>query len=575
MKKDCQQPVRIILTVFLRLASCLNTWPKTKPTSLRFEVSFPTSVHKEPITGRVFVVVSRKHDPEPRSQVGFWVGVPPLFGVDVDQLKPGQAVLLDGRVLGFPVRSLEGIPADDYYIQAVLNLYTAFHRSDGHVIRAHMDQWEGQQFNRSPGNLYSEVRKVRLDPKKGYKVRLELTKVIPPVQVPPDTGWVKHVKIQSQLLTQFWGRPIFLGATVLLPKGYDAHPEAYYPVVYEQDHFSLAAPFGFSTEKPRESGEQRRAPPSQRFETGYEFHEAWNSDNFPRMIAVRFQHPTPYFDDSYAVNSANNGPYGDALMTELIACLEEHFRIIRKPYARVLTGGSTGGWESLALQVYHADFFGGTWTFFPDPIDFRRYGMVNVYDDDNAFVTSDFFGEKLEWVQLERPIMRSSDGQVVTTVREFSRLEDVLGSKGRSAQQLEAWEAVYGPVGDDGYPKPVWDKKTGQIDHQVAKYMRDHGYDLRYYVETNWPKIGTQLAGKLHLYCGDMDNFYLNLAVYLFENSLAATKDPFYAGSFEYGRPMKGHGWAPMTRSELIKMMADQITKNTPSGEDAARWRYN
>lgn len=575
MKKDRQQPVRIILTVFLGLASCWNTWPKTKPTSLRFETSFPASVHKEPITGRVFVVVSRKNDPEPRSQVGFWVGVPPLFGVDVDQLKPGQGAVLDGRVLGFPVRSLEDIPADEYYVQAVLNLYTEFHRLDGHVVRAHMDQWEGQQFNRSPGNLYSEAQKVRLDPKKGYKVRLELTKVIPPVEVPPDTEWVKHVKIQSKLLSQFWGRPIYLGATVLLPKGYDAHPEVYYPVVYEQDHFSLAAPFGFSTEKPRESGEQRRAPQGQRMETGYEFYEAWNSDNFPRMIAVRFQHPTPYFDDSYAVNSANNGPYGDALMTELVPYVEEHFRIIRKPYGRVLTGGSTGGWESLALQVYHPDFFGGTWTFFPDPIDFRRYGIVNIYDDDNAFVASDSNGMKLEWARLERPLMRTSEGQAVVTIREFSRLEDVLGSKGRSAQQLEAWEAVYGPVGDDGYPKPVWDKKTGKIDHEVAKYMRDRGYDLRYYVETNWPKIGTQLVGKLHLYCGDMDNFYLNLAVYLFENFLAATHDPFYAGSFEYGRPMKGHGWAPMTRSELIKMMADQITKNTPGGEDAARWRYN
>ncbi len=558
-----------MLTIFLGLASCLNARPKTKPTSLRFEVSFPASVHKEPITGRVFVIVSRKNDPEPRSQVGFWVGVPPLFGVDVDQLKPGQAALLDGRVLGFPVRSLEDIPADDYYVQAVLNLYTELHRSDGHVIRAHMDQWEGQQFNRSPGNLYSEVQKVRLDPKKGYKVRLELTKVIPPVEVPPDTGWVKHVKIQSKLLTQFWGRPIFLGATVLVPKDYDSHPGVRYPVIYEQDHFSLDAPFAFITEKP--PGESRH----RWTEVGYRFYQAWNSDKFPRMIAVRFQHPTPYFDDSYAVNSANNGPYGDALMTELIPYLEEHFRIVRKPYARVLWGGSTGGWESLALELYHPDFFGGTWTFFPDPIDFRRYGMVNVYDADNAFVTSDLLGEKREWLQLERPIMRSSDGQVVTTVREFSRLEDVLGSKGRSAQQLEAWEAVYGPVGDDGYPKPVWDKKTGQIDHEVAKYMRDHGYDLRYYAETHWHEIGPQLVGKLHLFVGDMDNFYLNLAVYLFEDFLKGTQDPHYEGSFEYGRPMKGHGWMPMSFEDLVKMMAEQITKNTPGGEDAARWRYD
>ena len=274
------------------------------------------------------------------------------------------------------------------------------------------------------------------------------------------------------------------------------------------------------------------------------------------MIAVTFQHPTPYFDDSYAVNSANNGPFGDALFEELIPYLESHFRMSREPYARVLTGGSTGGWESLALQLYHPGFFGGTWTFFPDPLDFHKFQMMNIYDDPNAFTAPGF-----DFQVPERPMMRTAEGQVLQTMREMAQLENALGSKGRSAGQLEAFEAVFGPVGDDGYPKPLVDKVTGKIDHNVANYMRDHGYDLTYYTKTNWKEIGPKLTGKIHVYVGDMDTFYLNLAVYLFEDFMKTTDA---RATFEYGRPMKPHGWHPMSNAELVRMMAAQVEQNKP-----------
>ena len=530
---------------------------------LRFEISFPSSAHAQPITGRVFVIISNDPSKEPREEAGSWGDTAPIFGVDVSQLKPGEAAVIDSTTLGYPPQSLKEIPAGDYHVQALLNIYTEFHRSDGHVIWAHMDQWEGQQFNRSPGNLHSEVQDAHLDPKTGYDVKLNLTKVIPPIDMPPDTVWLKHVKIQSQLLTKFWGHPIYLGATVLLPKGYSEHLGAHYPALYVQDHFGLGPGLPF-IDPSAPAGTQGSQP-----QRAVDFSNAWTSDHFPRIIAVRFQHPTPYFDDSYAVNSANNGPYGDALMTELIPYLEEHFRIIPKPYARLLFGGSTGGWESLALQVYHPEFFGGTWTFFPDPIDFRRYQLTNIYADENAFEEPGH-----TWLHAERYMERKSDGQPEVTARDFSRLEAVLGSHGRSGQQLEAWESVYGPVGPDGYPKPLWDKLTGKIDHDVATYMRDHGYDLRYYTEMNWPKIGSQLAGKIHLYCGDMDNYYLDLAVYLFEDFLKNTKDPAYAGTVEYGRPMMGHGWMPMSFQDLVKMMAEEVRRNAPTNEDNGEWNY-
>ncbi len=544
-------------------------WSAPQP-HLQFEISFPATVHSSPITGRVFVMISPTNHPQPRLQAGFWGDHPPFFGADVRQLAPGQDAVIDAQTLGYPVRSLSDIPAGDYYIQALVNVYTECHRSDGHTIWVHLDQWEGQQFNISPGNLYSTVRKVHLDPTAGYDVKLSLTKVILPVKVPPDTPWVKRIKIQSKLLTKFWGHPVYLGAVVLLPKGYDTHPNVDYPVIYVQGHFSLRAPFGFETGDGRVPAYFSHFLKSYNLETGYAFYRAWDSDNFPRMIAVTFQHPTPFFDDSYAVNSANDGPYGDAIMQELIPYVESHFRIIRKPYARVLTGGSTGGWESLALQVKHPNFFGGTWTLYPDPIDFDHYQLVDIYKDPNAF-----FVPGHHWMQVPRPMMREPDGQMEMTMQQMSQLEAVLGSHGRSGQQFEAWEAVYGPVGADGYPEPLWNKLTGKIDPTVARYMRDHGYDLTYYLKKNWPKIGPSLAGKIHIYVGDMDSYYLNLAVYDLEDFLSGTKDPHDSGTFEFGRPEKGHGWEPVNQETMVRWMAEHITKTAPPGTDTSAWKYN
>ena len=540
---------------------------------LAFEISFPESVTGEPLTGRVFAMIAETDDLKPRLQIGW--GFPTTFlGVDVEELRPNEVALIDSTTLGYPVRGLDELPAGDYFVQGLFSIYTEFHRSDGHVIWAPMDQWEGQQFHRSPGNLISSVRKIRLDPKTGYRVRLNLTEKIPSVVVPPDTKWVKRLKLKSKLLSNFWGHPIYLGAIVLLPRGYDEEPERYYPVVYQQGHFSLEAPFGFTTgDSPLTEQAHLRLRGQQ---PGYQLYRAWSSDDFPKMIAVTFQHPTPYFDDSYAVNSANNGPYGDAIMTELIPHVEESFRIIREPYARVLTGRSTGGWESLALQIYHPEFFGGTWTFAPDPVDFRRYGLSDIYYDENAFFVSDDEARRRDplwlvrpgqrWLPQERPFGRAPDGQTMMTMRDFSHLDAVRGSKSRAGQQLSAWEAAYGPVGDDGYPRPLWDRFTGVIDREVAHYMRDNGYDLRHYLERNWSRIGPALVGKLRLYCGEMDNHYLNQGLYLLEDFLSKTQNPHYPGYFEYGRPEADHFWQPMSNSELLQEMAEHIHRNAGAG---------
>jgi Putative esterase len=540
-----------------------------------FEISFPVAVHSQPITGRVFVFITRNGKMEPRFQSGGTGADAPFFGKDVVGMHPDEIAGIDGSTLGYPVKSLADLSAGDYFVQALLNVYTEFHRADGHTMWAHMDQWEGQLSMDSPGNLVSAVQRVHIDSAGRATIRLTLNRVLPPTKVPADTEWVKHVKIQSQILSKFWGRPMYLGAVVLLPKGYEDHPHVYYPVDYEQDHFSVAAPYHFQAEPvfPVDEAKvgHRAWIINMRRGEGYQLYKDWTSDKFPRMLMVTFLHPTPFFDDSYAVNSANNGPYGDAIMQELIPYIEAHFRIIRAPYARVLSGGSTGGWESLALQSYHPDFFGGAWVYYPDPVDFRSWGLTNIYSDANAYTPP---GAGSGWLDVERPFLRTAAGQVEVTARQQGQLEEVLGSHGRSGEQQDAWEAVYGPVGPDGYPIPLWNKETGEIDHTVAQYMRAHGYDLTYYLQTHWDTIGPKLVGKLHFYVGDMDSFYLNLAVYRLQKYLESTKNPYFGGSFAFGHPMKGHGFRPTPTGDMLRDMASEIAKHAPQGTDTSQWNY-
>lgn len=543
--------MRQALSVALLALLAVRTSPAQ---GLRVEISVNPAFRAAPVTGRMYVMFSRDSASTPVSGVRGESDCVPFFGVDVTSLAAGTPGIIDGSTLGYPLKGLADLPAGDYYVQGLLNVYSEFHRADGHTLWLHDDQWEGQQFNRAPGNLVSEVRRVHVDPSRPDTLRLELIKAIGPVTVPPDTRQVRRVKIQSKLLTAFWGRPIYLGATILLPHDYDRDTTTRFPTVYEQGHFNLGAPFGFDPGGKPETAAQRadRLRITAR-EPGYEFARAWNGPGFPQMIAVTFQHPTPYFDDSYAVNSVNNGPYGDAILTELIPYLESHFRMIQAPWARLLVGGSTGGWEAMALQVYHPDFFGGTWVLYPDPLDLRAYELVNIYKDSSAFTFP-----VSEWFQAEVPAEREETGQPHITVRQESQYEAVLGSHARSGEQFAIWEATWGPVGPDGYPVDLWDLSTGKINHVVAAYMKAHDYDVRDYLERNWSTLGPKLRGQLHVYVGDMDTFYLNLSVYYLESFLKSATPPADA-TIQYGRPLKPHGWQPFTNAELIRMMAAHV----------------
>jgi len=533
--------VRLSFAISLMIGSILPA----SAAELQFRLSYEASAHAGPVTGRAYVMISRTNEREPRLQVGR-TGIP-FFGRDFENLAPGEVVTIDTTDLGAPVSSLAEIPNGEYFVQGFISVYSEFPRADGHTVWMHDDQWEGQQWEKSPGNLYSVSKKIPLDAEAGYTHDLVLDQVVAPIEVPDDTTWVKRFRIQSKLLSEFWGRPIYFGATVLLPRDYERETIDY-PVVYYQGHFSTADPM--------------------RFEVGKDFYRSWIDDNFPRMVVVTFQDPTPYFDTSYSVNSANVGPYGDAILTELIPEIEERFRVIDEPYGRVLTGGSTGGWEALAMQIFYPDFFGGTFAYAPDPVTFTNVEGINIYEDVNAFY------KQHEWRRVPISNTRETDGTVRLTSEQRNRYELVSGTKGRSGEQLDIWSAVFGPLGEDGYFKPLFDKRTGAIDPDVASHWRDN-YDLLHHLKNNWSSLGPKLVGKIHVFCGDMDNFYLNVAAKQLQEWMRSTENPHVPGVFVWGDG-QGHrfGREFSTEAERIRAMAEHVLQQRPDGTTHPWWEF-
>jgi hypothetical protein len=531
-----------------------------------FSVTIAPSRQQQSLDGRLLVMLSTDPKAEPRFQMNDGPNTQLIFGVDVENWKPGTAQTVDAKAQGWPV-GLAHVKPGEYFVQALLHKYETFRRADGHTVKLPMDRGEGQQWNRAPGNLFSKPAKMTITAK--GRLKLELTEEIPPIAEPKDSKYIKHLKIQSPMLTKFWGRPMHLGAHVLLPEGFDQHPEARYPVVIFHGHFP--ADFeGFRAEPPDPN---LKADYSERFK----LYKKWTGPNFPRMIIVQIQHANPYYDDSYAVNSQNLGPYGDAIMKELLPEIEKRYRGIGQGWARFTYGGSTGGWEALAVQVLYPDEFNGTFAACPDPIDFRAYTTIDLYGDKNAYFTEG------PHKRVARPGRRNYLGHVSATVQDMNLFELVLGTKSRSGQQYDIWEAVYSPVGPDGYPQRIFDKSTGAINPEVAKYWRDN-FDLRHILERDWATLGPKVRGKIHLYCGDMDNFYLNNAVYLMEGFLKKTANPPADALVAYGDRFE-HCWNGdpnqpnyISRLRYNTMYVDKMLKrmeaNHPPGADLKSWRY-
>ncbi|MGA2560063.1 MAG: hypothetical protein ABSF17_10335 [Terracidiphilus sp.] len=547
-----------------------------------FTVSFSKEVSAQPLDGRVLLVLSTNPSDEPRNQIDDTPRSQMVFGLTVDGLKPGEAAVVDASAFGYPIRNLKDVPPGEYTVQAVLNRYETFHRGDGKTVKMHMDQGEGQHWNSSPGNLYSKPRKITIA-RGGTPIAVSLTEAIPPIPTPPDTKYVRHIKIQSDVLTKFWGRPMFVSAVVLVPEGFDDHPDARFPLMIFHDHFVE----DFDDFRTTPSDPNLKPDYSERFhlagynriqqEEAYKFYQQWIAPGFPRFLIIKIQHANPFYDDSYAVNSANVGPYGDAIENELIPAIEKKFHGIGQGWARFVYGGSTGGWESLAVQIFYPNHYNGAFAACPDPIDFHEFMNIDLYNDKNAFYLEGAHK------RVEQPAMRDYLGHTLITTRDNNAYELALGDHGRSGEQFDIWQAVYGPVGPDGYPAAIFDKETGEIDHKVADYWHEH-YDLEAILERDWAKLGPELAGKIHIYVGADDTYFLNDAVYRMQDFLDTTKNPPYGGEVTYG-PRAEHCWngdptLPNAYSRLhyntqyLPKILDQIQKTAPKGADLTSWRY-
>jgi hypothetical protein len=572
----------VILSIFAAIAILGAVCPAGAATATVFSISFPETGSDKPLDGRILLILSTDPSAEPRMQINDTPKTQIIFGIDVDGMRPGQARIVDASAAGYPIKSLRDVPPGEYYVQAVLHRYETFHRADGYTVKLPMDRGEGQHWNIAPGNLYSTPRKVTVSATAGT-ISIVLDQEIPPITPPQDTKYIRHLKIQSALLTKFWGRPIYLSANVLVPEGFDAHPDVHYPVIIDEDHFN--ADFGgFRTEPPDPN---LKPDYSERFhisgynriqqQEAYKFYQQWSGPGFPRVLIAEINHANPYYDDSYAVNSANLGPYGDAIETELIPAIEKQFRGIGQGWARFAYGGSTGGWESMAVQMFYPDHYNGAFIACPDPVDFRAFMTANLYQDKNAFYMQGAHSD------IPQPGMRDYLGRTLITMQSVNEYELALGSRGRSGEQFDIWQAVYSPVGKDGYPQPIFDKETGVIDPAVAAYWKEH-YDLGAILQRDWATLGPKLQGKLHVYVGSADTYFLTDAVYYLEDFLKTTTNPPYDGEVKYGDRAE-HCWngdtnLPNYLSRLhyhtmyLPKILDRMEKTAPPGADLKSWRY-
>jgi hypothetical protein len=496
----------LLVIGFVAVASTRRT------AGLRFQVRVAGPLSAVPDEGRLVIVLDPLEGTEPRfraAQTGPDASI--ILARDVAALAAGTEYPLDSKAVSFPIRHLTQLRAGWYWVQAVLDVNRDMRPSP-------------QTGLATPGTLYSVPHRLLLDPVQPQTIRLELSRRVPNEAVPADTDRLRFIKLQSRLLTAFHGRPIFLRAGIRLPRRYAAYPHRRFPLRVHIGGFGSRY-FEFPPDSP--AGDD--------------------------MVLLVLDGIGP-LGDPYQVDSANNGPYGRALTRELIPFVERHFRCIGKPYARVLDGNSTGGWVSLALQVFYPDYFNGAWAFAPDPVDFRSLQLINIYQDNNAYVNKD---------GSERAGMRDTDGTVRETMHHQCQIENVLGrvnSWVNSGQQWGAWNAVFGPRGDDGKPVPLWDPQTGVIDHQAAEHWKH--YDLRLSLERNWPTLGPKLRGKLHIWVGDADNYVLNEAVHRLDIFLSNAQ-PAYGGEIVYGAG-QDHLWRGITEGQMIDQMLKSCARAEP-----------
>lgn len=393
---------------------------------------------------------------------------------EIANLAPGEAVDIDADDVAFPGPLSKASPGA-YEIQAVLDIH-------------HSYNYDG----RTQGDLISNVVSIAIPAAPSALLGLSLGQT---ATVPPDplahradvADALKPIDFVSPVLTRFWGRDIHMRGWVLLPPGYDSTSATTYPTVYFTHGFggTLLALRG-------------------RFATV--LYDRMKQGRMPGMIWVLLDESSPTGTHEFA-DSVNNGPWGSALTQELIPHLEEIYHMDARMNGRFLQGHSSGGWATLWLQTHYSTIFGGTWSTSPDPSDFHFFSTIDLYArNSNMFTRQD---------GTPQPIMREH-GQPLATMKQLAGLEAVIGAYGG---QLASFEWVFSPRGSDGRPQPLFDRTTGAIDASVAAYWRSH-YDIVEYLKTNWSSVGSDVKGKIHLFVGTDDTFYLDGAAHSLQSTL-------------------------------------------------------
>mmetsp|Transcript_75414 Transcript_75414/g.157214 ORF Transcript_75414/g.157214 Transcript_75414/m.157214 type:complete len:646 (+) Transcript_75414:75-2012(+) len=572
-----------------------------------------------PVTGRVRVYFQRHNRTLPVDGNSDEQDTNQVFGIDANALRSGDLISISEAVLGYPVKSLKDLQSGDYFVQAELFRYTLFNRSGlpPTWLPTTCVSSEGKNggYAKPEGTLLSKVQKVTL-PLHDSTPTLTLDSVQPAARSPGcaglgdgvDSDYIKTVRIESKMLTEFWGTPIQLEACVLLPHQFNCpdRTNARYPLVVAHGHYSPEwwAGGGFQTTEPQCSPEEDGYPCVGDW-YAYYLYQNWTADSSgpfvgARMLLMTINHPVPFFDDSYAVNSASMGPYGDAIVKELIPTVESRYRGLGAGWARGVFGGSTGGWESFAYPVLYPKDFNAAFAACPDPVTFSRFTSVNLYKQENAyFYDSDFKrtampGYRDGYSGTTWPGYKTPYGDIIATVEEQNHRELVLGEHTRSCGQWDAWEAVFSPVCEDGFPCRIYDKLTGKINRTVAEYWRDH-FDLAHIIKKEWATLGPSLNGSLHVFVGGSDSFYLTNAVLdakeMIENidNSKSTGIEWVVGAhqglgfqhcfrgYEYdaaGEPLPNSITRLTYAQAFLKKMADRFIHTAPDGSDTTSWRY-
>jgi hypothetical protein len=419
----------------------------------KFEVSFTDSAFHGVFSGKVLLYLS-KDSKEPKDN-DFIYRINPYFAVDVQHIKPGQKIIVDDRAVSFPVK-LSEIERGEYFVQAVWD------RNLGERV-----------IGKAAGNMFSAsaVIKITTDSKKVFS--LSCNQVVPKKTF-VNTASVKEVKIVSALLSAHQGKPVSIAAAVILPKTYNTDAAKKYPMYIGITGFG---------------GDYKNASGRNAF--GKEIDSV-------QYITVSLDGNCSTGLCGYA-NSDNNGPWGDALVKELLPEIEKQFRCNG---FRLVNGHSSGGWAALWLQTHYPETFNACWASSPDPVDFRSFLSVNLYDDENMFYAKN--GEL-------QPVTTLAGSVALTYMKDNYQMEAVQ----YRGCQMHSFDAVFGNKGLNGEPQSICDAVTGKINKQVAEHWKQ--YDISLYLRNNWASLAPLLSNKIFVSVGDQDNFLLNYAVHLMD----------------------------------------------------------